>query len=507
MSRDDDGRERAALYFRSPAGELLVPLPAMRVLNQCSTKTAVAKRAGQHPSIFTKWKNLLAPEVFDWVCGGPHPAGKRIHYPAWCRKGHSPGAEDFLPDEAMLACRSECSTNAICRAAAEILAGQAFHKGTNAVWKPGSRRRDAKHHSYLKLLRFGKSNGLPWWRGHLLRGEQPPADVKIASDNQVERMLGATDYVAFCREAEIKPVAFCRWFSKNIIPAGELRIPFLLFLYGAAKPDGWTIIDRRMRKLHDERTPAGICAAAGVPEHRYYKCQADGTAGALAAAIAHAGRHPNATTDRLQENPEWRGLDDSAREWMWKYAKTARLAECCARAGGINKQEIAAWLADAERHSGKAAAAELRRFLEGATTAIDGREYHRLKGVVVGGLFFPPVKMLSFRGVASTARVVNNLASLFRELPCVDQWFATVSQPTRSRTTQTCLDVHPTGGDPPNPRMQKRGLKHREWILQRRNGASIGSILLNWNDAHPEDKVTYSTIAKACKRKGKKPAS
>jgi hypothetical protein len=374
-------RARPSVYT-SAAGTLLVATADMWRVHEASKPAAVAERAGLSLEVWYSWKNhqgVSTAWLTEWLYGEDAPAD----------------AGGFRPTPAMRAFRGKARITS----PGGILASALRPEG--AAVPGGLLRKWLKH--------YGK---LAWFWRWLLRGEDPPAGVQIATEGQAARMRAWCDYARHCKTAGVKVGdTFTEWLRGGKIP----DVGWLLWLFGWPEPAGAFVVSAKLQKLRQERTPTAICApeAADIDYSTYRKAKRKPRvqeALAQALEIAGAAGHPS----RAGVGSD---LPAETMRWVWSYADAATLKACCKRANLLPSTYHEA-LRQADTLG---VAADLRDYLE------NGPRWQgagaRLTGLVAANLFIPSEYMLAFREAACREMAEQNITALAREVPLFREWF------------------------------------------------------------------------------------
>src|SRR5262249_21265927 len=208
-------------------GALFVPSETLRLVHERSTPDAVLMRVGRGRRLWYAWKRDHAaahPWLFDWLYD------RTQKLPA--------GAGDLLmPTEEMRAFREEASIRATARAS--------------------DQPEESVSGCYLVNLKR-EYRRYPWFERWLLRGEDPPPGVTVATAKQVAACRAAWDWVRHCLRGGFHPNTYKNWIKFGLIPDAR----WLRWLYGAPTPEGAFVVPPALQKLRKELSLTGISAAA-----------------------------------------------------------------------------------------------------------------------------------------------------------------------------------------------------------------------------------------------------
>jgi hypothetical protein len=363
----------------------------MLLVHEASKPTVVARRANVDEETLRKWRVTHGDQFVRWLRGADV----------------APDAgEAFRPTALMLAFRKEASISAVRLAAVRDLAEV-----------PGTQRgryREQVSHRLINCWR-DEYRHVPWFDGWLLRGEEPPSHVTVATAQQVRRCRRAWDYYDLCRRADppvsVENTYVTEWLGKGKIPDVE----WLLWLYGAPPPSGAFVVSPALQRLRSEMTSYGATTAARIDESWPLEWRADE---ATRLALEDAKRVAGAQGPRGQGawRERWKSLPQATAERMWTFARCATLPACCERAG-ILKTDYYQSLAGAR---GCGVEELLRQYL-----ACDGpfkKPNYREVGLVARHFFIASPLMLAFRRVAEEEMRQQAIWGLAK-LPGFRHWF------------------------------------------------------------------------------------
>jgi hypothetical protein len=135
---------------------------------------------------------------------------------------------------------------------------------------------------------------LPWFEGRLLRGKEAPANIVVATREQVRYCRDLWNYSDHCRKAGLESQkVFAKWIEIGVIPSLE----WLKWLYGGPVPAGSLVVPASIQRLRQERTILKISRAAGLDKTTYYDWMKDPSKKAAIEFI-------EALTPRLDGDPQ-----------------------------------------------------------------------------------------------------------------------------------------------------------------------------------------------------------
>jgi hypothetical protein len=356
-------------YTAADGKSLFVPFPMLLRTHEATTLAAICARAGVSTNACRLWVKQH-PWLEGWLYGGPLPTG----------------VGNFRRTRAMLAFRRSTSIKGEGGIAA-------------AVGKTGACLRSwlAQYHA--------KS----WFRPWLLRGEEPPADVTVATEKQRARMAAWCDFASHCRRAGMHRGTYYDWLHHVLIP----DLGWLQWLFGWPEPAGAFVVDEKLQRLRHEQTPMAICEAAGICYEVLKPSKGKRTRfeQVLAEACEIAAKPGHPSRDGVGAD-----LPPERRRWIWAYADAATLNECCRRAGLLAPSGTAtAYYRALRRARQLGVEAVLRKYLAPGPQGQGSKA--RQTGLVAPSLFVPSPHMLAFRKEASKVMVEQNIAGLRKDLP------------------------------------------------------------------------------------------
>jgi hypothetical protein len=373
-------------FYTATDGKLFVPDPVLLKVRNASSPAAVLRRAGLSPGLWHWWtkdRTQHKDHLADWLYG-LQPAGNFAVTP-------TPAMQNFRR----------------CASLSAIAAAVGRRTSCLRMW----------------LRRYQE---LDWFPGWLLRGEDPPPDVVVATEKEAGRMRDWCDFAGHCEQIETKPMnSYVEWLRFGKIPT----VRWLLWLYGWREPDGAFVVSEKLQRLRVEQTPTAICKAAGLDYSTYRKAKGKPQVRAVLAEAKGIAASPG----HLSRDSVGTDLPAETLRWIWAYADKATLPACLGRAG---------LLAPSKRKSFKAMAPGYYKALhlaEGLRVDADLRDYIangerwqnkvRLAGLVAPNLFVPSPTMLRFRAEAKKVMVRAEIADLMQTLPAFEKWFLDLATP------------------------------------------------------------------------------
>jgi hypothetical protein len=367
--------------------------------------------------------------IVDWLYGGPVP----------------PEAGTFHPTPAMLRFRRCASIKGLARAIGKST-------GSMRYW--------------LELYET-----VSWFRGWLLRGEDAPDYVAVATKSQIGHMVAWCDYEAHCRKAKIHLGDYYHW-----LRSGEhiSTVDLLRWLFGL-ELSGVFIVGPKLQQLRQEMTPMGICRAAGIDYSTYRKAKSKREVQkALARAITNARAPGHPSRDSVGTN-----LPPQTIRWIWNYACAARPKECYKRAGLMSPVGVATPYHDAIRQA-KALGAEIE-LIDYLKNSKKWQAARARQTGLVGHLFIPSGNMLRFREVALQAMSKHAISALAREVPAFDSWFIDLVRrnipPPGASNGQAVAQQAETKKRGRQPALER----HRQWKQEHDAGKSLGALSKKYN--------------------------
>ena len=388
-------KSRSAIYPVN-GGFLFVPSEDMWNVHDSSKPSAILSRAG-----------LARVDWFQWARKhqGSHP-----WLSEWLYSACPPHADagDFQPTPAMLAFRKEAKIKAILAAATRP--PERMQKAWRADYRP---------HVTTALLSYWRRSykQFDWFDRWLLRGEEPPVEVTVATAIQARRCALAWDYPTFCQRIGVRSDStYVLWLSRRLIP----NLDWLKWLFGAPPPSGSFVVGEELQGLRSEMGRKGILRAAKLNSATIWVWEHGALTKAPIEAILAGGNGKDAD--------EWNQLCPGTRQHMEDVQKARSLEACCARAG-LSVPRYYTELKEAERCGVKG---ELLQYLkiEGRYTAAKSAQ----SGLVADNFFIPTELMVKFRTEAKRAGTEQQVSAL-QNLPGFDNWFLdwTTPKPHRGR--------------------------------------------------------------------------
>jgi len=389
--------------YKTSTGHLFVPTEAMWNVHEASKPTAVLARALLSRTLWNTWRRKYEAEWL-WLSGWLYSS--RSLLPA--------EANGFQPPTAMGDFRKEASLEKILSNALMPEDGK----------RPGPRRRQREESPHVTdaLLSMWrrKYKTHDWFDRWLLRGEDPPVDVVVATLDEVRRCRRAWDVASICANLEAKTRAkqskgkrgkkrtdttLASWLNRGLIPS----IEWLEWLFGWPEPNGVFVVDGGLQRLRSQLGREAILEEAGVNENAAWAWEQDEKTRSFVTTIL-AGKNPTAVAG-------WEKLHPITKTTMLKVAESATLERCSERAG----------ISVAVYHNAQRTA-ELRQAkkLFNEYLKMEGA-FERSKGKVRAGLvadnfFIPSPDMLRFRAVAQKLGGEQRVWSL-RDRPGFREYF------------------------------------------------------------------------------------
>jgi hypothetical protein len=268
-------------------------------------------------------------------------------------------------------------------------------------------RRDRRRHVTDSLLSFWRRqfHEHDWFDRWLLRGEDPPDRVRVATEQEFRRCSRAWDVGAICDRLKIRSDStFVLWLSRGQIPS----IEWLKWLFGAPAPAGSFVVTAELRRLRSFMGKKSIAGTAGLHENAAWQWeQGKGTRGPIKAILA--GEDPTKTDG-------WECLPILTKECMLKFAEAMAPDICCARAN-VSRSGYYAALRHAERCGVKE---HLVEYL--SVKGRYGSEGGVRHGLAAHNFFIPTPNMLRFRKEADRLAIQEKVW-LLQRLPGFTEWF------------------------------------------------------------------------------------
>jgi len=437
-----DKRERrtqSGFYPGADGKSLFVPTLAMLAYREEAAPLAICRAAGIDAQTWYDWRKYHA-EAWSWMWGEPSgapgwlyhwrdpPDGLTIVSPTnqGPRCERRPG--EYWPDPRMFKFRKHSHIQATYRRARECDAG--------AVRK------------WLKTFA-----DIPWFQRWLLCHDDAPRDVVVATARQIRRAAAAWHWQPIVKEKG----PYLHWYH-DVFPRGEL-LAFARWLYGERPPAGWVFVSEKAQKLRERLSRAGTLAAAGVWKGSLQAWMRDPL---KAEALADLMSNPSMAGKEPKDSAAWKKLFDGVsgravtarnmtRDAMLRYGEVATLTAAMRDVAFLKTN----WIAQRNR-AAKIAGNECRKDLEAhvaGTLATTAGKNHAKAGVIAAHLFLPTAEMRALRDRLKALSVANAAAGLWRELPCVDQWFLDWTKPR---------DLGPRAGEGTTGRAELDGTGNRQ---------------------------------------------
>jgi hypothetical protein len=375
-------KPRSAIYT-SNSGILLVPTCDQWYVHEASKFFAILERAGLGRPAWAHDRHKI--EV-------AHPG-----FHSWLYGARALPTNGFEPEDSMLAFQKHATIAAILAAASRS------RKRVQAGW-----RSDYCAEIGDNLLSYWrkKHKEQPWLERWLLRGEEAPPHVTVATLQQIQRCTRAWDYGAFCKRMGSRADStYGLWLSDGLIP----NVGWLRWLFNGPVPKGAFVVIWPLQRLRGEMGIKAIMKAVGLNLARLHQWKQSPLTGPVIRAIL-AGGDPAATE-------QWGRLHPNTRQQMEAVRKARSLEACCARAG-IALSGYYTLLREAERCGVKG---ELQKYLSCQAPYPAGS---RQCGLVLPNFFIPSALMWRFRGEAEREGTEQKIWSLWSQnLPGFEQWF------------------------------------------------------------------------------------
>jgi len=404
------------VIYRKGENVLFVPCETMLLAHEESTERAVARRAGLKRTVVSHWRvrNPDMPWLMDYLYNADLPEDVLVKAVAERNR------------KAWLLFRKESQVESIVRAVRLRVSQEANARRKLGLGKGGLTKNleSSRVRAWLRSWRKEHASkypefDFPKW---LLRGQDPPPNVTVATRLMIRRCTLAWDYVAHCEQAGFGFEHYLRSLRKGLIP--DLR--WLNWLYGARGPAGVFVVTRDLQKLRSETTQATLFWYARTND----KCVAAWkNAPHLKVALDDAIQAANGGTLEKEIPESLKNLGRTA-EAMTKYALAQTLEARCQRAGiSVAKYEEA--LRDAESSGARA---ELDAYLKSEppyeqTAARTPEKRLPQHGLVRPNFFIPTKAMLAFREVASKEWSRQGIPRIGNH-PAFDQWLLDWTTPT-----------------------------------------------------------------------------
>jgi hypothetical protein len=389
MSVTRASKPRSGIYPVS-GGFLFVPTEDMWNLHEASKASTIGKRAGLGTKIWYQWKTKYGegrPWLPEWLYAAcPLPAD----------------AGDFQPTPAMFAFRQEATIRAILSAAP---------RSKLAAW-----RRDSRPHVTEALLSHWRRlyKEYEWFDRWLLRGEDPPPDVRAVTVQEAQRCSAAWDFATFCQRVRIQGDTYVGWLSRGLIPS----LGWLKWLFGWPAPAGAFVVGAELQRLRREMGRRAILRALKLNPATIWQWQRGKQTSKPIREIL-SGRN-GADADG------WDQLHPNTRQHMDNLCRAARLDACCKRA----EMSLALYYKEMKKAEHCGVSSELLQYLK-----IDGKYIStksRQGGLMAENFFIPPPDMLKFREEAIREGAKQKVWSL-QNLSGFDAWFLDWATPKPHR--------------------------------------------------------------------------
>jgi hypothetical protein len=175
---------------------------------------------------------------------------------------------------------------------------------------------------------------LKWYEGWLVRGEDPPPNVTLATQEQIRQAREVWDYVGHCQNAEISPRdSYCQWIIDGRIP----NLDWLHWLFGAPPPKGVYVVPLTLQDLQEQGRPDAICKATGLRLTTFGEWIAEGLEQILHACLQ--GREQDLSTNETWQDLPTRTKNE-IRRYTTVYAKGASLPERLKRVYVCDSDEL-----------------------------------------------------------------------------------------------------------------------------------------------------------------------
>jgi hypothetical protein len=239
-------------------------------IHEVSSSSSVGVSAGLRRSTFRQWVRMLGqahPWLADWLYT--------------TRTVPPPEANGFKPTTKMEAFRNETSYSSLISAALEQDPKLSLSDSLISAWRQ-------QYKSY------------PWFDRWLLRGEDAPPNVTVATVDQADRCERAWDFNEFCRRLVAKAAKksakkatekaaatalYAQWIRRGQIAT----VGWLRWLYGWPEPAGTFVVSAGLQRLRTAMSRKGIAAAADLYENAIRGWNQDSRTRAMVPGIMAGG--------------------------------------------------------------------------------------------------------------------------------------------------------------------------------------------------------------------------
>lgn len=107
---------------------------------------------------------------------------------------------------------------------------------------------------------------VPWFRGWLIEGKEPPSEVHVPTKGEVNRMLAACAYSRHMLAIGLRRTDYTKYLAKRAggFPAAQIS-EWMEWLYGGKEPASCVVVSELAVLTRDELARDGICRAARLP--------------------------------------------------------------------------------------------------------------------------------------------------------------------------------------------------------------------------------------------------
>jgi hypothetical protein len=388
--------------YATDTGYLFVPTEDMWTVHEASKPSAISARADLGRTWWYQVRREYGPdrhwldEYFYSACALPADAG-------------------FKPTPTMLAFREEATIRSI------LAAARRPRKRMQIAW-----RRDYREQVTEALMSYWRRmyKAYGWFDRWLPRGGDLPAEVTVATVQQIRRCSRAWDFATLCRRIGCRADStYVLWLRRGLIP----DLGWLKWLFGAPSPKGSIPVGPALQRLRGEMGRKGILRAAGLNTATIWLWETDHRTSPSIKAIL-AGR----------SGADMEELPRRTQDQMKAVSEAASLEACCVRAR-LSLSGYYNAIKEAERCGVKDKLLQYLK-IEGQF----GTTKSRQSGLVADNFFVPTRDMLKFREEACREGAKQKVWSL-ANLPGFDAWFVdwTMPKPHRGRRHEVEL-----GGTP-----------------------------------------------------------